>query len=95
MNASEEHHDTSEPSQNISKIRPELRIWSNSRAGKGISDIDWANSELRRLALLQKRAQEYFAEGMKSANHRRVKRALRLLTLANDRSHRLMTGVSR
>jgi hypothetical protein len=46
--------------------------------------------ELRRLAFLQKQAQGYFARGMNSGNHRRVKRALRLLTLATERSQSLM-----
>ena len=45
-----------------------------------------ASSERRRLAFLQKRAQGYITRGMKSGNHRRVRRALRLLTLATERS---------
>jgi hypothetical protein len=41
--------------------------------------------ELRRLALLQRKAQAYIVSGMKAANHSRVRRALRLLALATER----------
>jgi hypothetical protein len=43
------------------------------------------NSDPYRLAILQRRAQGYFAQGARRGDHLRVKRALRLLTLAHER----------
>jgi hypothetical protein len=48
------------------------------------------NSDPYRLAILQRRAQGYFAQGAQRGDHMRVKRALRLLTLAHERSTKIM-----
>jgi hypothetical protein len=47
------------------------------------------NSDPHRLAILQRRAQGYFAQGAQRGDHMRVKRALRLLTLAHERSTKI------
>lgn len=52
------------------------------------------NNELRRLAALQRRAQAYGAQGVQRGNHNRVRRAMRLLTLANERGQSLARSES-
>jgi hypothetical protein len=43
------------------------------------------NDDLLRLAVIQRRAQVYLSTGTKRGNHTRIRRAMRLLTLANAR----------
>ncbi len=55
--------------------------------GVGYGEISLKNGERLRLLILQRRAQGYITRGMKSGNHGLVRRALRLLTVANERSN--------
>jgi hypothetical protein len=55
--------------------------------GLGYETASLKTGERLRLLILQRRAQGYIARGMKSGNHGLVRRGLRLLTVANDRSN--------
>lgn len=63
--------------------------------GAGYGTVSLENAERLRLLILQKRAQGYIARGMKSGNHGLVRRGLRLLTVANERSNALGKDKSR
>jgi hypothetical protein len=60
----------------------------------GHETISLKTGERLRLLILQRRAQGYIARGMKSGNHGLVRRALRLLTVANERSNALGTDIA-
>jgi hypothetical protein len=63
--------------------------------GAGYGAISLKNGERLRLLILQRRARGYIARGMKSGNHGLVRRGLRLLTVANERSNAIGTGENR
>ena len=69
----------------LQAIRSSLAAVETKEAGYGT--INLKNGERLRLLILQRRAQRHIARGMKSGNHGLVRRALRLLTVANERSN--------
>jgi len=73
----------------LQAIRSSLAALEAKAAGH--ETISLKTGERLRLLILQRRAQRYIERGMKSGNHGLVRRALRLLTVANERSNAIGT----